>query len=60
MTPDQLWDTTMDPMTRLLYQVTIGEAAMANSVFEDLMGADVDPRKRFIEENAVFAELDIV
>ena len=60
MNPDQLWDTTMDPMTRLLYQVTIGEAAMANSVFEDLMGADVDPRKRFIEENAVFAELDIV
>ena len=59
MNPDQLWDTTMDPATRLLYQVTIGEAAFANSVFEDLMGADVDPRKRFIEENAVYAELDI-
>ena len=60
MNPEQLWDTTMDPAHRLLWQVTVGEAAIANQVFEDLMGAEVEPRKRFIEENAVFAEVDIV
>jgi DNA gyrase subunit B len=58
MNPDQLWDTTMDPAHRLLWQVTVGEAAIADKVFEDLMGSDVDPRKRFIEDNAVFAEVD--
>lgn len=60
MNPEQLWETTMDPKGRLLWQVTVGEAEIANRVFEDLMGSDVEPRKRFIEENAVFAELDIV
>lgn len=60
MNPDQLWDTTMDPATRLLYQVTVGEAALADKVFDELMGADVDPRRRFIEENAVFADVDLV
>jgi DNA gyrase subunit B len=58
MNPEQLWDTTMDPAHRLLWQVTVGEAAVADKVFEDLMGSDVDPRKRFIEDNAVFAEVD--
>jgi DNA gyrase subunit B len=61
MNPDQLWDTTMDPATRLLWQVTIGEAALANTVFDELMGAEVAPRKRFIEDNAMFVEdVDLV
>ncbi len=60
MNPEQLWDTTMDPKTRLLYQVTIGEAAIADKVFEDLMGSDVEPRKRFIEDNAVFADVELL
>jgi DNA gyrase subunit B len=58
MNPQQLWETTMDPATRVLYQITVGEAAVADKVFEDLMGADVAPRKQFIEENAVFADID--
>jgi DNA gyrase subunit B len=60
MNADELYETTMNIATRMFWQVTIGEAAVANKVFEDLMGAEVEPRKRFIEENAVFAELDIV
>jgi DNA gyrase subunit B len=60
MNPEQLWDTTMDPATRMLYQVTIGEAALADRVFDELMGSEVEPRKRFIEENAVFADVEMV
>jgi len=60
MNPEQLWETTMDPSTRLLYQVTIGEAAFADKIFDELMGADVTPRKEFIEENARFVEVEMV
>jgi DNA gyrase subunit B len=58
MNPDQLWDTTMNPETRVLYQMTVGEAEQANTVFDHLMGAEVAPRKAFIEENAQFVEVD--
>ncbi|WP_456414048.1 DNA gyrase/topoisomerase IV subunit B [Oceanithermus profundus] len=59
MNPEQLWETTMNPETRVLKQVTIEDALYASEIFEDLMGADVQPRREFIEENAKFAELDV-
>ena len=59
MNPEQLWETTMNPETRVLKQVTIEDALYASEIFEDLMGSDVQPRREFIEENAKFAELDV-
>lgn len=59
MNPEQLWETTMDPKTRTLKQVTIEDAEEADRVFTTLMGEEVAPRKRFITTRAKFAELDI-
>ena len=52
MNPEQLWETTMDPARRLLKRITIEDAAKADEVFDILMGANVEPRKRFIQTHA--------
>ena len=52
MNPEQLWETTMDPNRRTLLQVTMEEAAVAEEVFSDLMGDQVEPRKEFIQRHA--------
>ena len=58
MNAEQLWDTTMDPNTRILRQVTIENAAEADRIFSMLMGDDVPPRREFIEQNAKYANID--
>ncbi len=59
MNPDQLWETTMNPETRALKQVTIEDAEEAENTFEMLMGEEVPPRRRFIKNNAKSANLDV-
>ena len=59
MNPTQLWDTTMNPKTRILKKVNIEDAVLADETFSMLMGDVVGPRRKFIEMNANIAEVDI-
>jgi DNA gyrase subunit B len=59
MNPEQLWNTTMNPETRIIKKITIDDAARADRTFTTLMGEDVPPRKKFIQTRAKMAEIDV-